>query len=169
MQFIAILLIALGLILLWQSKRQRRSTGLPGGDIIYSDTKDWGKVDEPLFDRHLGLTGKPDYLIEQDNIIIPVEVKSTVITQYPYDSHIFQVAAYCYLVQRSYGVRPSHGILHYQNHTYKIPYTPELENALLDLIIEMRRNEQRGSLSRSHHSERRCLRCGYRTICDQKL
>jgi CRISPR-associated exonuclease Cas4 len=131
--------------------------------------RNWGSVEEPLYDRRLGLTGKPDYLIKQDKKIIPVEVKSSVITQAPYDSHIFQIAAYCYLVQHSFGERPSHGIIHYPNRTYRIPYTPELENALIDLIIEMRRNGQRTSLSRSHQSERRCSRCGYRTICDQRL
>lgn len=169
MQYLALILFVLGIVLLWQSTRQRRSSGIPGGKIIYTDTRNWGSVEEPLYDRRLGLTGKPDYLIKQDKIIIPVEVKSSINTQVPYDSHIFQIAAYCYLVQRSYGVRPSHGIINYPNRTYQIPYNSELENALIDLLIEMRRNGKRVSLSRSHRSERRCSRCGYRNICDQKL
>ena len=63
-------------ILFFISGRQRRASGLPGGRVIYTDTRAWGKVEKPLFDKDLGLTGKPDYLIEQNGKIIPVEVKT---------------------------------------------------------------------------------------------
>jgi len=64
--FIAGLLILLvAFLLFFISGRQRRATGLPSGRVIYTDTRAWGKVEKPLFDKDLGLTGKPDYLIEQ--------------------------------------------------------------------------------------------------------
>jgi len=62
--------------LFWQSGRQRKAAGLPGGRVIYTDTHGWGEVEKPLFYQALGLTGKPDYLIQQHGQIIPVEVKS---------------------------------------------------------------------------------------------
>ena len=156
-------------ILFFISGRQRRASGLPGGRVIYTDTRAWGKVEKPLFDKDLGLTGKPDYLIEQNGKIIPVEVKTGRTPESPYDSHIFQVAVYCLLVQKTYGKRPSYGIIHYPDHDFAVDYTPELENALLDLIAEIRINEHRSEVARSHEDAQRCRRCGFREVCDQSL
>ena len=70
--------------------------------MISSDTSEWGKVEKPLYDPLSGLTGKPDYLVEENGFYIPVEVKSSRAPGLPYDSHIYQVAAYCLLVERTY-------------------------------------------------------------------
>lgn len=165
----ALLLFILALIFLWLSSRQRKQAGLPGGRIIYTDTRAWGEVEKPLYDPQLGLTGKPDYLVEQNGQIIPVEIKSGHAPDAPYDSHIFQVAAYCLLVQRGMGKRPPYGIIHYNNRDFAVDYTAELENQLLDALAEMRRDEARTSVARSHDLPARCHRCGYRDLCDQKL
>ena len=138
MAFLAFSLLLIGLILLWRAGQQRKTTGLPGGEVIYADTRKWGPVEEPLYDAKLDLSGKPDYLVKQGEMVIPVEVKSSRVAESPYDSHIFQLAAYCYLVGSTYGTRPSHGILHYPNRTYRIEYTPELEAELIELVVEMR-------------------------------
>ena len=164
-----LLALLVAFILFFISGRQRRAAGLPGGRVIYTDTRAWGKVEKPLFDKDLDLTGKPDYLIEQGGKIIPVEVKTGRTPEVPYDSHIFQLAAYCRLVQKTYGKRPSYGIIHYPNRDFAVDYTADLENALLDLIAEMRMNEHRSEVSRSHDDENRCRRCGFRQICDQRL
>jgi CRISPR-associated exonuclease Cas4 len=156
-------------ILFFISGRQRRASGLPGGRVIYTDTRAWGRVEKPLYDRDLGLTGKPDYLVEQNGKIIPVEVKTGRAPDAPYDSHIFQLATYCLLVHRSTGKRPSHGIIHYPGRDFAVDYTSDLENALLDLIAGIRINEHRAEVPRSHADENRCRRCGFRAVCDQRL
>ncbi len=166
---IAFLLFLISILLFWQMRRRKVASGLPAGRIIYADTRRWSPVEEPLFHRGLGLTGRPDYLVQQGDRIIPVEVKSARIYGDPYDSHIFQLAAYCLLVESVYGKRPGHGILHYPNRTYAIDFTPELENALLDLLEEMRSQDQRQDVGRSHQSAARCSRCGFRHVCDQIL
>ena len=163
------LLVAIAMWLLFRSGQNRKSAGLPGGRVIYTDTRGWGPVEKPLFDPVIGLTGKPDYLVSQAEKIIPVEVKSSRVREAPYDEHIFQLAAYCLLVERVYGTRPPYGILHYPNRTYAVDYTPALELALLDLLAEMRRQDRRASVDRSHEAPARCRGCGYRTICDQRL
>jgi CRISPR-associated exonuclease Cas4 len=163
------ILVAAAMFLLFWSGQNRKSAGLPGGRVIYTDTRSWGPVEKPLFDPVLGLTGKPDYLLSQGGKVIPVEVKSSRVREAPYDEHIFQLAAYCLLVQRVYGQRPPYGILHYPNRTYAIDWTPDLEAALLDLLAEMRRQDRRASVNRSHESPARCRGCGYRTQCDQRL
>jgi len=162
-------LLVFALVLFFISGRQRRASGLPGGRVIYTDTRAWGKVEKPLFDQDLGLTGKPDYLVEQNGRIIPIEVKTGRTPEAPYDSHIFQVAAYCYLIHKTTGKRPPHGILHYPARDFAVDYTPQLENALLDLIADMRIDEHRAEVQRSHEDEQRCRHCGFRDNCDQRL
>ena len=164
---LAFLLIAF--VLLFISGRQRRAAGLPGGRVVYSDTRTWGTVEKPLFDTDLGLTGKPDYLVEQNGRFIPVEVKTGRTPAAPYDSHIFQVAVYCLLVHKTYGKRPPHGILHYSGRDFAVDYTPVLESALLDLLADIRRDEHRPEVPRSHDDPQRCRRCGFRDACDQDL
>jgi CRISPR-associated exonuclease Cas4 len=171
---LALIALMLAWLLFRQSGRQRKAAGLPGGRLIYADTSRWQPVEEPLYDAGLGLTGKPDYLIESGEQIIPVEVKSGPAPQGPYDAHIFQLAAYCALVERVYHVRPAHGILHYAGsqaaaQTYTIEYTPELEIALLEVLDEMRSQEKSRDVPRSHIVLNRCRGCGYRQVCDQRL
>ncbi len=167
--FLTLVLFVVALVLFWQSGRQRKQAGLPGGRIIYTDTRAWGKVDKPLYDVKTGLTGKPDYLVEQNGSIIPVEVKSGRAPSAPYDSHIYQVAAYCLLVHKTYGKRPPYGIIHYKERDFAVDYTPELEQALRDTLDDMRRDEHRSNVPRSHDLPARCARCGFRVTCDQSL
>jgi CRISPR-associated exonuclease Cas4 len=169
MPVLAVVLLIAGLALFLVASRRRKDLGLPAGRIIYADTRAWGAVQEPLYDRTLGLTGRPDYLVQKGKHTIPVEVKTSQVSHAPYDSHIFQLAAYCRLVESTFGVRPPYGILHYPNRTYAIDYTRQLENALLNLLDEMRAQERTQDIDRSHDQAARCARCGFRAICDQAL
>jgi len=167
--YVGLILFVLALALLAIAGRQRRAAGLPGGRVIYTDTGGWGKLEKPLYDTELGLTGKPDYLVEKDGAILPVEVKSGRAPNAPYDSHIYQLAAYCLLVERTYGKRPPYGIIHYANRDFAVDYTPALESALLDLLAEIRQAETRREVPRSHEVPQRCQGCGFREACDQAL
>jgi len=169
MLYFALALLLLAIIFFWQSNRQRREAGLPGGRVIYTDTRGWGKLEKPLYYAPLDLTGKPDYLVQQNGQIIPIEVKSGRAPESPYDSHIYQLASYCLLVEKTYGKRPSHGIIHYQDRDFAIDYTQELESALLDILADMKRDEYKDDVSRSHEQASRCARCGFRNVCDHSL
>jgi CRISPR-associated exonuclease Cas4 len=169
MLYFALTLLFLALLFFWQSDRQRKAAGLPGGRIIYTDTRGWGKVEKPFFYAALDLTGKPDYLIEKNGQIIPVEVKSGRAPDAPYDSHIYQLASYCLLVEKTYAKRPPYGIIHYQDRDFAVDYTPELEQSLLELLTEMKRDDFRKDVARSHEQTSRCKRCGFREVCDQRL
>ncbi|MDI6768546.1 MAG: CRISPR-associated protein Cas4 [Anaerolineales bacterium] len=169
MLYLALAFILLALVLFWLSSRQRRAAGLPGGRVIYTDTRNWGAVEKPLYDPNLGLTGKPDYLVEQGGRIIPVEVKSGRTPDAPYDSHIFQLAAYCLLVHKTLGKRPPYGIIHYPGRDFAVDYTPALEASLLDMLANIRRDEHRANVGRSHEEAHRCARCGFRNVCNQRL
>jgi len=167
--YVAVLLAVLAVGLFIVSHRMQRSAGMPTGRVVYSDSNLWGKVEEPLYDRQLSLTGRPDYLVSQSGKMVPVEVKSSGAPNAPREGHVFQLAAYCLLVERTWHQRPPHGLLHYRNRTFAIDYTRELENRLLDLIVDIRHQERMGEAGRSHAEPARCAKCGYRDICDQRL
>jgi len=169
MLYLAITLLILGFVLLSRATRQRETSGLPGGRIVYADTRHWNRVEKTIFDPKVGLSGKPDYLVKQNDMVIPVEVKSSKVTKAPYDSHIYQLAAYCHLVENHYKVRPEYGIIHYPNRTFRIEYTSTLEDGLLDLLFDMRTKANKQDIQRSHESSQRCAKCGYRSNCDQQI
>jgi CRISPR-associated exonuclease Cas4 len=169
MLYLAFLLFLIAIVFFWRSNRQQKAAGLPGGHVIYTDTRGWDKVEKPLFHAALGLTGKPDYLIEKNGQIIPVEVKSGRAPESPYDSHIFQLASYCLLVEKTYRKRPPYGVIHYENRDFAIEYTRELETALIELLADMRVDETKKDVPCSHNQPSRCKGCGFRNVCDQKL
>lgn len=169
MLYSAFILIFIAFVFFWQSGRQRKAAGLPGGRVVYTDTHGWNKVEKPLYHAALDLTGKPDYLIEKNGQLIPVEVKSGRAPDAPYDSHIYQLASYCLLVEKAYNKRPPYGIIHYEGRDFAVDYTRELEASLLDLLVEMKRDERRKDVPRSHQQASRCKGCGFGGICDQKL
>ena len=165
----AIFLAVLAILFLFISSRQRKAAGLPSGRVVYSDTSQWGKVEQPLYDSALGLTGKPDYLVEHNGALLPVEVKSGWAPPAPHEGHLYQLAAYCLLVQRSTGKRPPYGLIAYRNRTFAVDYTPELEKGLLELMEALRLQERQGEAHRSHEEPARCARCGYRSVCKERL
>lgn len=169
MLYLALFFLLLAFLFFWQSNRQRSEAGLPGGRVIYTDTRGWSKLEKPLFYAALELTGKPDYLVEQNGKIIPVEVKSGRAPDAPYDSHIYQLASYCLLVEKTYHKRPPYGIIHYEDKDFSVEYTHELEQSLLELVTEMKRDGMKKEVARSHEQASRCKRCGFRSVCDQSL
>jgi CRISPR-associated exonuclease Cas4 len=169
MLYLALALLFIAFIFFWQSNRQRQAAGLPGGRVIYTDTHGWSKLEKPLYYAALDLTGKPDYLVEQNGNIIPVEVKTGRVPEAPYDSHIYQLASYCLLVEKTLGKRPPYGIIHYETRDFAVDYTRELEQSLLELITEMKRDLMKKEVHRSHEQASRCKRCGFREACDQRV
>lgn len=170
----AVLLLVAALVILRAAHRQRRDSGLPVGRIIYTDTDErWGRVEKPLYDAASGLTGKPDYLVEEGDLLTPVEVKSGRAPAHPHDSHVFQLAAYCMLVERVYGKRPERGIIRYRDRSFSVDYTRELERELENILDSIRSQDRlikkNVEVDRSHQEPARCARCGYRGICDQRL
>ncbi|MHB8113412.1 MAG: CRISPR-associated protein Cas4 [Bellilinea sp.] len=166
---LALLLAAAALALLWLSRRQRQSAGLPAGRVLYSDPKVIGAPERPLYDPDTHLTGKPDYLVEEHGVVIPVEVKSGWAPPEPHPGHIYQLLAYCLLVEKTHGKRPPYGILRYRNRSFSIDFTPDAERELRSLLEEMHAAARHKELNRSHEDRSRCAHCGYRSICDQKL
>jgi len=164
--------------------RVASQTGLPAGKLIYSDTgfvtgklgaattDEYGrKVERPLVSERFGLIGRPDYLVDTGNGVIPVEVKSARLpaSGQPYDSHVLQLAAYCLLVEDLLDAEVDCGIIRYRDAEIKVAYTPQLRIILLDVIEDMRAARRAAEVHRSHDEDGRCAACRMREVCDEAL
>jgi CRISPR-associated exonuclease Cas4 len=179
-----VLLLLVTLISYRASRRASRRTGLPGGELLYSDTgyavgrihpveenRQGVKQEKPLISRAYRLIGRPDYLVRTDEGIIPVEVKST---RCPaggraYDSHVMQLAAYCLLVEDVVGENVPYGIIKYSDCEVSLDYTPELRDELVSLLDEITEARVADDVHRSHMDARRCRGCSMRASCDEAL
>ncbi|HEV7377882.1 MAG TPA: CRISPR-associated protein Cas4 [Pyrinomonadaceae bacterium] len=177
-----LLVVALIAHLAAQSAAAR--TGLPAGQLIYSDTgyavghvnpvttnEQGEKQERPLTSRRYGLSGRPDYLVRTGDGIVPVEAKSAMCpaSGRAYDSHVFQLAAYCLLVEDVLDADVPYGIIRYADAEILIDYTAELKDELLELLDEMREARVAEDVHRSHNEARRCSKCSMREICDEAL
>ncbi len=167
----AIAIFVLGL-LLWQAgQRTRYATGLPTGEVVYTDTDAWQPVPAPLRSRRYGLVGKPDYLVQvragNRTTLVPVEVKSRRRPPVTPDAHVLQLATYCLLVEDVHEVRPAYGLLHYADATLQIPFTDELRRNVLEIADAIRRARTAPDLSRDHNDPARCRGCGYAHACGE--
>lgn len=161
-------LLAFALLLLSSYLRQR--SGLPKGKVVYQDVS--GLAREPLLSKRLNISGKPDYLLEDQNSnLIPVEVKSGYAPRgdQPYESHLMQLAAYFFLVEDVLNRTAPYGLIRYRNRTLQVDNTDELRGRLLDVIARMRTLLARGKALRSHTQATRCAHCSMAYVCDERL
>lgn len=166
---IAIGLILVALLLYLVSRRVRADTGLPDGEVMYSDTGAWQRNERALFSKQHRLSGKPDYLIRVQGAIVPVEVKSGKAPAQPRAGHVLQLAAYCLLVEEALAAPVHEGIIKYDDRQFVIRYDAERKRELLTVLREMRQDLTAGAANRDHSEPRRCRACGVREKCDQSL
>lgn len=157
-------------VALWLALRARRGqqrSGMPQGRLVYADTGRWSEVAKPYFSARYQLTGKPDYLVDGADGIVPVEVKHTAAPAggQAYASHVMQLAAYCLLVEEAHGEAPPYGLIRYTNATIQIDYTQTLRSRLLELLEELRASRGRDDVRRSHRDPARCRACGVQHAC----
>lgn len=167
---VVLLLLFLAAVLWYRGREMYQESGLPTGQVIYTDTGAWRANNDVLHVAELRLVGKPDYLVEQhDGTVIPVEIKSSPAPETPWEGQVLQLAAYCLLVEVNYGVRPPYGILQYKDRAFAVDYTADLEADLLDLLDEMRATREEFDPEPDHADRRRCQACGVRDACDRRL
>ena len=180
--FLLLACVALAAHLAARSRAQ--TSGLPAGELVYSDTgfavgklsparlnAEGERQERALVSRRYGLTGRPDYLVRTREGIIPVEAKSTRSPAggRPYDSHLMQLAAYCLLVEDALGTRVPYGVVRYADGEVRVEYTNGLRETLLETLEEIREAREAEDIHRSHDEPRRCASCGYRDVCDEAL
>ncbi|MBP9719630.1 MAG: Dna2/Cas4 domain-containing protein [Candidatus Levybacteria bacterium] len=149
--FLAISTLCIGIIFVFYLLRKKKSFGVLLGKRIYQDTEENpGKL---LFAKTIPLCGKPDYLLQQNQMIFPVEVKTGRTPTSPYLNHEMQLMAYCLLVEENYHTRPMGGYIRYPDKEFKILYTKEAEDSLRNIIAEMIEKKQNGEELFCKHPE----------------
>ena len=166
---VVLLMIALACWL--SARRLRRRSGLPDGEIVYEDTS--GADSELLVSANYGLSGKPDYLLDDEDGegLVPVEVKSSAAPRHgrPYTSHLMQLAVYFLLVEEVLEQTAPYGLIRYRDRTLRVENTEELREQLLDVVAEMQDILRDGEASRSHNLARRCAGCSVAYACEERL
>ncbi|HMO56311.1 MAG TPA: Dna2/Cas4 domain-containing protein [Roseiflexaceae bacterium] len=166
---IGLALVFCALLLAGWALRLRRGTGLPWVPVISQDVLG-RELERPLIARRIGLSGKPDYLLDIRGGVVPVEVKPGRVASRPYESDLMQLAAYCLLVEETHDEAPPYGLLRYAERTFRLDYTEAVRAEVLALIDEMRatlEEDQEGE--RTHADAARCAGCGFFEQCDQAI
>jgi CRISPR-associated exonuclease Cas4 len=120
----------------------------------------------------LNLVGRPDYILYEDGVRIPVEVKTGRRPQAPFFSHVLQAGAYCLLVEEMYGKAPPSGQLRYglETEPHTIEWEPKLKAIVLEKLEEM--NDAlmgRSEVHRNHNRPGKCQNCSRRRGCPERL
>ncbi len=120
----------------------------------------------------LNLAGRPDYILYEDGVRIPVEVKTGRRPQAPFFSHVLQAGAYCLLVEEMYGKAPPSGQLRYglETEPHTVEWEPKLKAIVLEKLEEM--NDAlvgRSEVHRNHNRPGKCQNCSRRRGCPERL
>ena len=143
-------------------KKQYR---IPKGKITYSDLNIPAK---PYFSKRYRTTGKPDYVIIENDKYIPIELKSGS-HHMPRKNHILQLATYCQLLEETYGGFVPYGRLVYNDSDFKIPFDPKLRFELESVITTMRNSLHHGDVELNHNDPSKCRHCSMRKYCRDNL
>ena len=146
-------------------------TGLPTRDILYADVGSTFPQPAPLISKRYRLSGRPDYLVRVKNGVAPVELKSSrsPSSGRPYDGHLFQMAAYCLLVEDVCRLPVPYGLVRYEDRSIRVDYTPSLRARLLALLDEMRTAKRDEEYHIDHNQPKKCQSCGFRSVCGESL
>jgi len=132
------------------------------GKIEYSDLD---KPAKSLFSKKYRISGKPDYIVKKGGNIIPVELKSGNYNT-PQKNHIFQLAAYCHLVEENYGVFVPYGVLVYNNsYSFNIKFDPSIRFELENTIVKMRNILKKGKTDSVNIDYNKCKTCSMKKYC----
>lgn len=118
--------------------------------------------------RH-GIVGKPDYLIEEQGRIAPVELKPSRKGNAPWLRDVVQLAAYCLLLEEMEPRFAGYGYLRYAHRTFRIDFTDRVRGELLRTIADMRADLTAADVPPSHHDPRRCARCMLVVACGRAV
>lgn len=158
-------------LLVWaHAVRKIVRSGIPEGRLVFQDADRRREPHHPLVSHRCGLAGKPDYLVETTEGLVPLEIKSRdSLRSGPYASDNAQLTAYCVLVEDATGVAPPYGIIQYANQSWRVQYTRQTREQILQVIEEIRAAGQPRSAHRNHNQPGRCRACGFWNVCDERI
>lgn len=124
---------------------KKRRIRLPFGyKLIYTDQKGNKRLDSVVYSKFLyskkyGLRGKPDFIYQRGRDIIPVEIKSGTLgsASMPHRGDLYQLAAYFFIIEEEYGIRPQTGRLIYSDCMFIIYNNKEIRREFMRILKQM--------------------------------
>ena len=161
----ALLVVALGLAAAaWLLYRR---VGL-SGRVVASDAG-VARPARVLRSARYGISGKPDYLVEEHGRVAPVELKPSRRADAPWLRDVVQLAAYCLLVEETDPRFAGYGYLRYATRTFRIDFSDSLRAELLRTAEALRADLSAGDVDPNHADAGRCVRCALVTVCGKSL
>jgi len=157
---IALAVLVAGVLLVLSGRGMRQRRGLADARTLDLDRRN-------LFSAKLGLTGRPDRVVDEGGVPIPEEWKSS---RRVYDSHRAQMAVYFLLIEEETGVRPPHGFISLANgDRERIENTAELRHWVLGIADQIRAGRrQLAKTIQVTQPSVKCRSCGLREACGQR-
>lgn len=153
-------------------KKMKRTIGFKRGKLIYIDKQEEVKRNGVMYSKLLksekyGISGKPDYIYEVGNELIPLELKSTNVTQdSPLLKDVMQLTAYFLIIKEEFGRKVFRGRIIYQNVMFEIYNTKNLKRELLEILKEMKLMESEKFFPDEDGDFLKCRFCPCRgTVC----
>lgn len=167
---VMLLLIILGiLIFVWDmfdrlSKKHRKGTGLTEQAAMVALTGSSYLPSKRYVSTELGLSSKPDALMQEGNAVIPVDRKP--LSKKVHDRHVVQLLMHMKLIELEENIRPPYGILLLgpELRTVRVKNTPEKQRWLDTLIDEMR-SIMDGVPAVPSPTYQKCKRCDVQKHC----
>ena len=150
-----------------QARATRSKYAIAAGALVYVDSD--RERPKRFVSARYGLSGRPDAVLLEGDVHIPVEVKTGRTPRGPLFSHILQIAAYCMLMEEEYGRAPPYGVIRYGNTSHDIEYNEDLKRLVLQKMGEMRGCLTRGEAHRNHNRPGKCVHCSRRSVCPERL
>ncbi len=126
-----------------------------------------------LKSENYNLAGRPDYLIKEGNMRIPVEVKTGRRPKAPFFSHVLQIGAYCLLSEETFTDKPpSCGQIRYgfDSIPHEVKWDSDLKALVVEKLEEMN-DILKGNMEahRNHKRVGKCNSCSRRKACPERL
>ena len=162
-----VLLLAAAVVLALASLVLFRRFGI-AGRVVASDSG-VARRTRVLRSPRYGLSGKPDYLVEERGRLVPVELKPTRRSQSPWLRDVVQLAAYCLLLEETEPRFAGYGYLRYAERTFRIEFTESLRAELLRTLAALRADLAAADVDPSHNEAARCARCPLVPVCGKHI
>ena len=125
-----------------------------------------------LKSENYNLAGRPDYLIKEGDMRIPVEVKTGRRPKAPFFSHVLQIGAYCLLSEETFPNKPGYGQIRYgfDNDPHEVKWDSDLKVLVTEKLEEMN-DILKGNMEahRNHKRVGKCNNCSRRKGCPERL
>lgn len=171
-EIIALLLILGLLIFMWDlfdrlSKKINRTQGFSDKSEILSVKGSDYLTPREFYSEKLGLISKPDALIKEARLIIPVDINP--LTTNLRDRHIIRMRLHLKLIEEVESVRPPYGLIILGEEKIQHKIENEVEKQVwLEALIDEIRSIEDGVPAMASPAKAKCNNCDVREFCKYK-